>query len=343
MPKINFLGCHQESLENFFVAIGEKKFRASQLISWIHQRGVDDFESITSFSKDLKKHLAICGEIKAPTIVKDLVSSDGTRKWMLKLVDGFLIETVFIPEGKRGTLCVSSQVGCALNCSFCATGSLGFKRNLETFEIIGQLWLAKKILLTDQAEITNLVFMGMGEPLLNLDPVLETISLALSDYAYGLSKYRVTLSTAGIIPQLKRLKSANCEVALAISLHAPTDELRNQLMPINLTYPVVDLIKVINNYFGDSKRPVTIEYLLLAGINDQLSHAKQLAKLLAGGNYKVNLIPVNTTRMNIFCAPQQSVVDDFRQVLLDAKIMTITRKTRGDDIKAACGQLVGEE
>ncbi len=345
MSKINLLNFTSSDLEKFFLDLGEKKFRAAQLIKWIHQLGVVDFNLMTNFSLTLREYLLTHCNVGLPEMVNEQIAEDGTCKWLLKLADNNLIETVYIPEDSRGTLCVSSQVGCPLKCSFCATGSLGFKRNLEVSEIIGQLWLAIRKLSPDQTNkshvVTNVVFMGMGEPLLNYDNVVKSTEIMLDDNAYGLSKYRVTISSCGLTPEIMRLKN-DSEVALAISLHAPNDELRSKLMPINQKYPLSELIKLCDNYFADQKRQVTIEYIMLDGINDQINHAKQLVRLLSHGRYKVNLIPGNYTEGTDFKPSTSVQIDAFRQVLLDAGINTITRKSRGAEIMAACGQLVAQ-
>ena len=343
---INLLDFTTKELQDFFVALGEKSFRGTQVINWIHQLGKTDFSQMTNLSLALREHLMANCIVQPPTIVQEQISKDGARKWLIKLADDNVIETVFIPEDSRGTLCVSSQVGCALGCDFCATGALGFKRNLSVAEIIGQLWLAVRKLSPDQTArthvITNVVFMGMGEPLLNFDNVLKAVSLMLDDNAYGLSKYRVTISTCGITSELMRLRELT-EASLAISLHAPNDELRSKLMPINEKYPLRELMAVADNYFKDEKRQVTIEYIMLAGINDSVELAKQLVKLLSHSRYKVNLIPGNIVGKSAYKASAIHVIDEFRDVLLEAGINTITRKSRGADIAAACGQLAGED
>jgi len=344
MTKTNLLNFTSSELEEFFRELGDKPFRAAQTIKWIHQLGMIDFAKMTNLSLSLRQYLTDNCEIKFPEIVKEQIASDGTRKWLLKLEDNSFIETVFIPDGTRGTLCVSSQVGCPLACVFCATGKLGFKRNLTVAEIIGQLWLAVRKLSPDQTTrthaVTNVVFMGMGEPLLNCDNVLKTTQLMLDDNAYGISKYKVTVSTCGLVPEILCLR-AQSEVALAISLHAPTDDLRDQLMPINKKYPLKDLIAVCDNYFKDHRRQVTIEYIMLDGVNDNDKQAKQLVKLLSHGRYKVNLIPGNLVAHCGYKPSPMTRINAFREVLLAAGITTITRKSRGEEIMAACGQLVG--
>lgn len=343
MSKINFLNFNQDDLINYFLSIGEKSFRASQVMKWIHQAGVSDFNLMSNLSLSLRKKLTDSCEVNTSEIIMDKISVDGTRKWLLKLIDGSLIETVYIPEGHRGTLCVSSQVGCPLRCKFCATGTMGFKRNLTVAEIIGQLWLAVRALSPDKTSkthvVTNVVFMGMGEPFLNYENVLKATRIMCDDNAYGLSKYKVTISTSGLIPEILRLKN-DSDVSLAVSLHAPNDKLRTELMPINKKYPLNELIEVCDNYFLDKKRKVTIEYIMLSGVNDKVLHAKQLVKLLSHGRYKVNLIPINTVDHSELKPSVEANMDIFRKVLIDSGINTITRKSRGQDIDAACGQLV---
>lgn len=344
MSKVNLLGLDRAALERFFVELGEKPFRATQVMQWIHQYGVNDFAAMTNVSKALRARLAETAEIHAPDVVLDQLAHDGTRKWLLRLADGNCIETVFIPEDDRGTLCVSSQVGCALDCAFCSTAQQGFNRNLTAAEIIAQVWVANKALGRDpkgERIITNVVLMGMGEPLLNFDNVVAAMSLMLDDLAYGLSKRRVTLSTSGVVPALDRLREV-CPVALAVSLHAPNDELRTQLVPINKKYPIAELLAACKRYVaGEPRRRVTFEYVMLAGVNDTPAHARELARLLRDIPCKVNLIPFNPFPQTRFERSSQAAIDAFRDILLAADLVTITRKTRGDDIDAACGQLAG--
>ncbi len=345
MTKINLLNYSISALENFFLELGEKPFRATQLLKWIYQLGNRDFATMTNLSQHLRQYLITHCEIAVPEQVEEQIAVDGTKKWLLRLVDGNFIETVYIPEDGRGTLCVSSQVGCPVGCSFCATGFLGFKRNLSLAEIIGQLWFAVHKLSPLKGvrahAITNVVFMGMGEPLLNYESVIQAVELMLSHSAYGLSKYRVTLSTCGIVPGLRRLRN-DSEIAIAISLHAVDDVLRSQLIPINEKFPLTTLMEVCNDYFKDRRRFVTIEYIMLDGINDSLGQARQLAKLLSHGRYKVNLIPGNLTGNDNFRPSRQEQIDSFRGVLLATGINTITRKSRGAEIRAACGQLMAK-
>ena len=301
---------------------------------------------MTNLGKALKEKLSQLSYVGLPEIVTSQKSFDGTHKWLLKLDCGNCIETVYIPESNRGTLCVSSQVGCALNCSFCSTGKQGFNRNLSTAEIIGQVWLAVRELSLSQGthdkRVTNVVMMGMGEPLLNFDNVVSAMNIMMDDFAYGLSKRRVTLSTSGVLPDLERLREVS-PVALAVSLHAPNDALRNELVPINKKYPLVQLMALCKTYFKDEpRRKVTFEYVMLKGVNDQPEHAVQLIKLLKDIPAKVNLIPFNPFPLTQYQRSSQQTIDAFRDKLISSGINTITRKTRGDDIDAACGQLAGE-
>lgn len=344
--KINLLDFNYQQMRQFMHDCGEKPFRAQQLMQWIHQFGYSDFNQMTNLGKALRERLTQIAEIRLPEINSCQESNDGTHKWLLKLDCGNCIETVFIPEAKRGTLCVSSQVGCGLNCSFCSTGKQGFNRDLTTAEIIGQVWLAVRALSQKQGHhdkrVTNVVMMGMGEPLLNFDNVVAAMDIMMDDFAYGLSKRRVTLSTSGLIPEMERLKERS-PVSLAVSLHAPNDALRNELVPINKKYPLEQLMNVCKDYFKDEhKRVVTFEYVMLKGVNDQIEHAKQLVKLLRNVPAKVNLIPFNPFPLTQYQRSSQVTIDAFRDHLVAKGINTITRKTRGDDIDAACGQLAGE-
>ncbi|MDF1646041.1 MAG: 23S rRNA (adenine(2503)-C(2))-methyltransferase RlmN [Legionellaceae bacterium] len=338
------LDLDEKGLRAFFEALGEKPYRAKQMMKWIHQEGCLSFDAMSNLSKALRAKLAETAEIQLPEVITCQTSSDGTRKWLIRLSCGNSIETVYIPEVSRGTLCVSSQVGCALNCSFCSTGKQGFNRNLTTAEIIGQVWLAVHALRRDedihQQRVTNVVMMGMGEPLLNFDAVVSAMNLMMDDCAYGLSKRRVTLSTSGIIPDMKRLREQS-DVSLAVSLHAPNDALRNELVPINKKYGLVELMDVCRTYFSD-KRVVTFEYVMLAGVNDKPEHADQLIRLLHDVPAKVNLIPFNPFPMSQYKRSSQKVILAFRDKLMAKGINTMTRKTRGDDIDAACGQLAGQ-
>ncbi len=346
---MNLFNFTHSDLVEFFTQRGEKPFRASQILKWVHQMGVVDFDEMTNLSKALRQRLKDETTLTLPEVVTVQVSHDGTRKWLLQLECGNRIEMVFIPEDDRGTLCVSSQVGCPLNCSFCATGKQGFNRNLEVSEIIGQLWLAEHSLRREglRAEehgriISNVVFMGMGEPLTNFNNVIKAIELMRDDFCYGLSWRRITVSTAGIVPAIARLKETS-PVCLAISLHAPNDELRNELVPLNKKYPLASLIAACREYVKDDDRlKLTFEYVMLRGINDSVDHAKALVKLMRHLPAKVNLIPFNPFPQSPYERSTQEVIDNFRNILLAADIMTITRKTRGDDIDAACGQLAGK-
>jgi 23S rRNA (adenine2503-C2)-methyltransferase len=344
--KVNLLGLDRQGLEAFFTAMGEKAFRASQVMKWIHQFGVEDFEQMTNMSKALRQRLGESAEIRAPEVVLDRGSSDGTHKWVLRLDGGNHIETVFIPDGERGTLCVSSQVGCALECSFCSTGQQGFNRNLSSAEIVGQLRAAYQYFGArhrDERIVTNVVLMGMGEPLLNFDNVVAAMNIMTDDDAYGLSKRRVTLSTSGVVPAMDRLIEAS-DVSLAVSLHAPNDELRNELVPLNNKYPIDELMAACKRYAfaGSGKRKITFEYVMLDGVNDTPGHARQLVKILEGVPAKVNLIPFNPFPQTDYTRSSQEAITRFWEILMAAGITTVTRRTRGDDIDAACGQLVGK-
>lgn len=344
--KVNLLGLDRRGLEGFFASLGEKPFRAAQVLKWMHQLGVSDFELMTNLSRELRQKLIEVAEIRPPEVVFDQASSDGTHKWVLRLDSGNCIETVFIPDGERGTLCVSSQVGCALECSFCSTARQGFNRNLTTAEIIGQLRAAYQFFGArhrDQRMITNVVLMGMGEPLLNFDNVVAAVNIMTDDDAYGLSKRRVTLSTAGVVPALDRLSEVT-DISLAVSLHAPNDELRNELVPLNRKYPIAELMAACKRYAyaGNGKRKITFEYVMLDGVNDSPEHARQLARLLRGVPSKVNLIPFNPFPETRYRRSGNAVITEFWRILMDAGLTTVTRRTRGDDIDAACGQLVGK-
>jgi len=396
ITKTNLLDLNREAMVDWFVQMGERSFRANQVMKWIHQRGVSDFNQMTDLNKSLRATLSDIAEVNAPEILSENISVDGTYKWLVRLQGGNCIETVYIPEAERGTLCISSQVGCALECSFCATGYQGFNRNLSVAEIVGQVWLAHKALgyhnegraeipmaslstsslqsgrteipmeslstsslqsgrteipmeslstsslQSGRTKITNIVFMGMGEPLLNFDKVVKSINIMLDDNAYGLSKRRITLSTAGVIPALVRLRGV-ADVSLAVSLHAPDDELRNELVPLNKKYPIKDLLDACEAYVADSPRKkVTYEYVMLDGINDSIKQAKRLVSLLQGRQAKVNLIPFNPFPETDYKRSSQASIDRFRDVLVTAGLVTITRKTRGDDIDGACGQLAGK-
>lgn len=344
--KVNLLNYDRAALTAFCQTLGEPAYRANQLLQWLHFQGVATFAEMTNLSKVLRSKLAEVACIEIPEIAYHQYATDGTQKWLLRLFDGNCIETVFIPEEDRGTLCISSQVGCALNCSFCSTAKQGFSRNLTTAEIIGQVWLAVRHLSKTRPvhdhTVTNVVLMGMGEPLLNLEAVLPALNIMLDDFGYGLSKRRVTLSTSGVVPMMQELAKVS-DVALAVSLHAPNDTLRNQLVPLNKKYPLAELIAVCRDFFpAGSRRVVTMEYVMLAGVNDSPQHAKELIRLLQNVPAKVNLIPFNPFPQTSYQCSSLAVINQFRDQLMAAGINTITRKTRGDDIDAACGQLVGQ-
>ena len=339
---VNLLGLSPSELAAFCAGLGEKPFRAKQLMRWIHHAGADDFGAMTDISKAFREALQKTAVIEAPAVRRDTTASDGTRKWLLDVGTNNAIETVFIPETARGTLCVSSQAGCALECSFCSTGRQGFNRNLSVAEIIGQLWHANRELKAatgDERPVTNVVMMGMGEPLANFDNVVAAMRLMLDDTAYGLSRRRVTLSTSGLVPFMDRLRDA-CPVALAVSLHAPNDELRNELVPINRKYPIRELLAACVRYIEKAPRDfVTFEYVMLDGMNDTIAHARELAALVADVPCKLNLIPFNPFPGSGYERSKPESVARFRDVLIGAGLTTTVRKTRGDDIDAACGQL----
>ena len=346
--KVNLLGLPLAAMEQYFLELGEKKFRATQVLKWIHHHGVTDIDEMSNLGKVLREKLNNLAEVRPPEIVSQHDSTDGTRKWAIRVEGGGLVEAVLIPDGKRATLCVSSQVGCSLDCSFCSTGKQGFQRDLTAAEIIGQVWLAIKSYDAFQSAkgriVTNVVMMGMGEPLLNFDNVVAAMNLMMEDNAYGISKRRVTLSTSGVVPALDKLAKVS-EASLAVSLHAPNDALRSQLVPINRKYPIAVLLESARNYIDaqkDKKRVVTIEYTLIAGVNDQREHAQELAQLLKDYPCKINLIPFNTFDQSDYRRPSGNAVSRFWQVLVDAGYIVTVRTTRGDDIDAACGQLVGQ-
>lgn len=344
--KINLLDLDQQGLKDFFNDIGEKPFRASQIMKWVYREGVIDFHEMTNLSKVLRNKLDELAEVRLPEMTMEQPSSDGTRKWILKMFDGNKIETVFIPTKGRGTLCVSSQVGCTLNCTFCSTATQGFNRNLTTAEIIGQVVFANRALGIPKNKgllpITNVVMMGMGEPLMNFDNVIRAMGIMNDDIGGGISRRRITLSTSGVVPQMIKMRDV-CDVSLAVSLHAPNDELRNQLVPINKKYPIKVLLDACNHYVeGKPRRRVTFEYVMIDGVNDTPQHAKQLARILEVVPAKINLIPFNPFPQSDFKRSQPEVIQKFKDILIAAGYVTTIRKTRGDDIDAACGQLVGE-
>ncbi|WP_315313250.1 bifunctional tRNA (adenosine(37)-C2)-methyltransferase TrmG/ribosomal RNA large subunit methyltransferase RlmN [Pantoea vagans] len=345
--KINLLDLNRQQMREFFLSLGEKPFRADQVMKWIYHYCCDDFEQMTDINKKLRNRLMELTEIRAPEVAEEMRSIDGTIKWAIRVGDQ-LVETVYIPEGDRATLCVSSQVGCALECKFCSTAQQGFNRNLRVSEIIGQVWRAAKIVgaakITGQRPITNVVMMGMGEPLLNLNNVVPAMEIMLDDFGFGLSKRRVTLSTSGVVPALDKLGDM-IDVALAISLHAPNDKLRDDIVPINKKYNIETFLAAVKRYIGKSNANqgrVTIEYVLLDHVNDSTDDAHELAALLKETPCKINLIPWNPFPGAPYGRSSNSRIDRFSKVLMDYGFTTIVRKTRGDDIDAACGQLAGE-
>ena len=340
--KTNLLDLDRDAMRAFFVELGEKPFRADQIMKWIYHSGCDDFDQMSNVNKALRERLKAIAEIRAPEVSREQRSADGTIKWALQVGDQE-VETVYIPEADRATLCVSSQVGCALACTFCSTAQQGFNRNLKVSEIIGQVWRAAKIV-GGKRPITNVVMMGMGEPLLNLANVVPAMSLMMDDFGFGISKRRVTLSTSGVVPALDMLGD-QIDVALAISLHAPNDKLRSEIMPINDKYNIEAFLAGVRRYLAKSNANggrVTVEYVLLDHINDDMQHAHELAQVLKDTPCKVNLIPFNPFPGNPFGKPSNSRIDRFSKVLMEYGLTVIVRKTRGDDIDAACGQLVGE-
>jgi 23S rRNA (adenine2503-C2)-methyltransferase len=347
--RTNLLGLPKADLEAFVAGMGSKPFRARQLMSWLYKRGEGDIGAMTDLAKDFRAELALRAEVKLPEIVKTQVASDGTRKWLLSGGNGQAFETVFIPEEDRGTLCISSQVGCVLDCTFCSTGQQGFNRNLTTAEIVGQVWLAQKTLQVelgwkpgDDRIITNIVLMGMGEPLANFRNVIPAIQIFLDDLGFDISRRRVTLSTSGLVPQIYKLaEEVNC--ALAVSLHAPNDELRSQLVPINRKHNIAELLDACWHYLDEQNgRSVTFEYVMLEGLNDQVAHAIELAKLLRDRPAKLNLIPFNPFPGTNYRRSSQATIERFRDELNERGIIATIRKTRGEDIDAACGQLAGQ-
>ncbi len=342
---VNLLDYDLDGLTAFFAEMGEKPFRARQVFRWIHQAGVADFAAMSDLAKSLREKLAVAAVVSPPVCRTEQNASDGVRKWMLEVGSGNSVETVFIPEETRGTLCVSSQVGCALDCAFCSTARQGFNRNLSVAEIIGQLWWADRALGREQGGeriISNVVMMGMGEPLANFDNVVTALHVMLDDHAYGLSRRRVTVSTSGLVPAMDRL-SQECPVALAVSLHAPNDALRDQLVPINRKYPLHELMAACRRYIEFAPRDfVTFEYVMLDGVNDTEEHARQLVELVKDVPCKFNLIPFNPFPDSGFDRSSNNSIARFRAILQDAGLVVTTRKTRGDDIDAACGQLVGK-
>lgn len=340
----NLLDLDADGMTAWFAEQGEKPFRAKQVLRWIHRFGVADFDAMTDIAKSLREKLKIKAVVMPPKVVSDKVSDDGTRKFLIDVGNGNAVETVFIPEDDRGTLCVSTQAGCALDCAFCSTGKQGFNRNLSVAEIIGQVWLANQALGAvhgDQRVISNVVLMGMGEPLANFENTVIALRLMLDDNAYGLSRRRVTVSTSGLVPVMDRLRD-ECPVALAVSLHAPNDLLRDQLVPINQKYPLKELMAACLHYLEKAPRDfVTFEYVMLAGVNDSDAHARELLSLVKSVYCKFNLIPFNPFPGSPFLRSSAERVRHFADILMEGGIITTTRKTRGDDIDAACGQLAG--
>ncbi len=345
--KINLLGLSPAKMEAFFADMGEKKFRAQQMLKWIHQYGEANFDNMTNMGKPLRARMAEVCEIRLPEVIYEDFSKDGTRKWVMRMDGGSAVETVYIPEKDRGTLCVSSQIGCSLDCSFCSTGKQGFNRDLSVAEIIGQVYVAAMSFHAPgerrERRITNVVMMGMGEPLLNFDNVVDAMNLMMDDNAYGLSKRRVTLSTSGVVPMMDKLGDVT-DVSLAVSLHAPNDELRNQLVPINKKYPIKELIAATNRYLAKlpDRRKATIEYTMMEGVNDEMEHAEQLSVLMKQVPCKINLIPFNPFPNSGYKRPSNNRVYRFRDYLVNQGHIVTIRSTRGDDIDAACGQLVGK-
>ncbi|MDF0606360.1 23S rRNA (adenine(2503)-C(2))-methyltransferase RlmN [Neisseriaceae bacterium TC5R-5] len=343
--KTNLLNFTLEQLTQHFAAMGEKPFRAKQVMRWMHQMAEADFDAMTDLAKSLRTKLQQSAEVSVPALMTGQASSDGTRKWLLDVGTGNGVETVFIPENERGTLCVSSQVGCALECTFCSTGRQGFNRNLSTAEIIGQLWWANKAMgVTPKNErvVSNVVMMGMGEPLANFDNVVSAMQIMLDDHAYGLSRRRVTLSTSGLVPQMDRLRE-ECPVALAVSLHAPNDAIRNEIVPVNKKYPLVELMAACRRYLEKAPRDfITFEYVMLDGVNDRPEHARQLLELVRDVPCKFNLIPFNPFPNSGYARSSNNAIRMFREILQEHAYVVTVRKTRGDDIDAACGQLAGQ-
>ena len=347
----NLLDLEPAALIRWCGDLGEQPFRAKQLQRWIHQFGEADFDAMTDLAKSLREKLKLHATVTAPAIISDNTASDGTRKWLIDVGDGNAVETVFIPEENRGTLCVSTQAGCAVNCRFCSTGKQGFSRNLTIGEIVGQLWMAERTLRREKGitagpkgerQITNVVMMGMGEPLLNYEPTVAALKLMLDDNAYGLSRRRVTVSTSGVVPMMDKL-SGDCAVALAVSLHASNDVLRDDLVPLNRKYPLVELLAACKRYLEFAPRDfITFEYCMLDGVNDTDVHARELLQLVSDVPCKFNLIPFNPFPASGLRRSGATRIKAFSQILMDAGIVTTVRKTRGDDIDAACGQLAGD-
>jgi len=343
--RVNLLDFDEAGLRAFFESIGEKPFRAQQILKWVYHHAETDIGAMTDLGIALRKKLQLIAEIKLPEVIREQRSEDGTIKWLIGFHGGNAVETVYIPEPKRGTLCVSSQVGCILNCSFCSTGAQGFARNLSCGEIIGQVWLAAKALGHERnglRRITNIVMMGMGEPLLNFDAVVSAMSLMRNDLGFGFAAKRVTLSTAGLVPDIYRLRET-IDVALAVSLHAPVDDVRTRLVPLNKKYPIAELMQACRDFVSEKhKRTVTFEYTLIDGVNDHPEHARKLVKLLRTVPSKLNLIPFNPFPGTLYRCSSQERITTFQQIVMNGGLIATVRKTRGEDIDAACGQLVGK-
>ncbi len=345
--RTNLLDLDRQGLRDFFIDLGEKPFRADQVLKWIYHHGVTDFSEMSNIARPLRERLAAIAEVRPPEVITCQDSVDGTRKWLFRMDGGNSIECVFIPEDDRNTLCISTQVGCALDCSFCATARAGFNRNLTTAEIVGQLWLANRSLVQDHPQgargVSNVVLMGMGEPLLNLKAVTPALRLMIDDLGFALSKRHVTVSTSGVVPKMDRLHE-QVDVALAVSLHAPNDELRDELVPLNKSHPLDELMAACWRWLADGnrKKHIMFEYVMLDGVNDRPEHARQLADLLGDMPAKVNLIPFNSFEGSGYHRSSEEAIERFRRILQQRGIFAITRRTRGDDIDAACGQLAGQ-
>tara|TARA_R100001163_G_C5061728_1_gene198671 strand:+ start:1136 stop:2266 length:1131 start_codon:yes stop_codon:yes gene_type:complete len=345
--RTNLLGLSKSKMEAFLQTLGERPFRAIQLMKWIHQQGVTDFDQMSNISKELRAKLKECAEVRPPLIKDCFAAKDGCFKWIVEVESGSSVETVFIPEAGRGTLCISSQAGCSLDCSFCATGKQGFNSDLTCSEIIGQLWLVNQAFNTfgtkTPRKVTNVVMMGMGEPLMNFENVMDAVSLMMEDNCYGLSKRRVTISTSGVVPKIYEMQNYT-DASIALSLHAPNDKLRTEIVPINKKYPISELLESVNAYLeslGDS-RVAIIEYILISGVNDHRQHARELAELLRHTPCKINLIPFNPFDGSGYKRSSDSAISNFRKILQNEGYVVTVRTTRGDEIGAACGQLVGQ-
>ena len=347
VERTNLLDLDRDGLRAFFVELGEKPFRAEQVMKWVYHYGVTDFNEMTNISRPLRERLADIAEIRAPQVLSCQDSADGTRKWLFAISGGNSIECVFIPDEDRNTLCISTQVGCALDCSFCATARAGFNRNLTVSEIVGQIWMSNRSLLRDHPKgergVSNVVLMGMGEPLLNMKAVVPALKLMIDDLAFALSKRHVTVSTSGVVPKMDRLHEA-VDVSLAVSLHAPNDELRNELVPLNKSHPLDELMAACWRWLADGnrKKHIMFEYVMLDGVNDRPEHARELAKLLGDMPSKVNLIPFNPFEGSGYRRSSEEAIQRFAKILRDRGVFAIARRTRGEDIDAACGQLAGE-